>query len=261
MQLDVDRIVNTLRDRQLVPDTCQAVYVVGSGARGWSNKRSDIDLCLVSTEPWHVRDSIPVSVPLLPATVQWHTFHAHNHGWDLAYWTDAQVDQALAKVSWAEYDQVRATSDDVLAPREEVFIGRITTCVPVFGEDWVARRRAEIEASAFRSILVTRSLGSANMAIEDALGQLEDGDVHSAVLSTQRAFGHTVDALLEERGQYESNISKWRARRFQAANPSALSFARYWDIETMRDLDPDESSKWIGEVLTLCQDLSLKIEV
>lgn len=262
MQIDVGRMMDTLRARQLVPDTCQAAYVVGSAARGWSNNRSDVDLCLISTEPWSVPESIDVPVPLQPATVPWHTFHADNHGWDLAYWLDDQVDQMLAKISWAEYDQTRASSDDVLTPREEVFLARVATCVPLAGEDWLARRRAEIEASAFKSILVTRSLGSASLAVEDALGQMEIGDLHSAVLSARMAFGHTVDALLAERGEHESHITtKWRARRFRTANPTALTFAKYWAIETMQDFDPQEPSKWVTEVLTLCQDLSLKIDI
>lgn len=261
MQMDVDRMLETLRARQVVPDTCQAVYVVGSAARGWNNKRSDVDLCLISTEPWSDAESVGVGVPLQPPVVQWQTFHADNHGWDLAYWLDGQVDQMLAKISWAAYDRTLATSDDVLTPREEVFLGRLTTCVPLFGEDWLARRRAEIEASAFKSILVARSLGSAGMATEDALGQMENGDLNSAVLSARIAFGHTVDALLAERGEFESHIPKWRARRFQIANPATLDFAKYWALETMQDFDADDPSKWVSEVLTLCQDLSLKIDM
>ena len=108
--------------------------------------------------------------------------------------------------------------------------------------------------------MVTRSLGAAARAVEDSLGQLESGDLHSAVLSARRALGHTVDALLEERGQYGSQLSKWRPRRFQAANPASLPFAKYWELETMQGFDPDNPSKWVNEVLTLCQDLSMKIQ-
>lgn len=260
MQIDVDRMLETLHVRQLVPDTCQAIYVVGSAARGWSNKRSDVDICVISSEPWPGPETVGVPVLLQPSVVQWHTFHAAGRGWDVAYWLDGQVDQMLAKVSWSAYDRTRASSDDVLAPREEVFLGRIVTCAPLFGEDWLERRRAEIDASAYKSILVTRSLGSAGMAVEDALGQMENGDLHSAVLSARNAFGHVVDALLAERGEFECQITKWRARRFQEAGPAALSFARYWAIETMRDFDPGEPDKWVSEILTLCQDLSLKID-
>ncbi|WP_328332141.1 MULTISPECIES: nucleotidyltransferase domain-containing protein [unclassified Streptomyces] len=261
MQIDIGQILETLRGRQLVPDTCQAAFVVGSAARGWGNKKSDIDIYVVSTAPWSGADSIGVSVPLRPPVVQWHTFYADNRGCDLAYWLDDQVDQMIAKVSWAEFDQVRASSGDALVWREEIFLERVMTCLPLFGADWVARRRAEIDASAFRSILVTRSLGQADRAVEDTLGQLEDGDLNSAVLSARIVLGHTVDALLEERGQYGSSIPKWRTRRFLAADPATLSFAQYWDLETMREFDPGDPSKWINEVLTLCQDLSLKIEV
>ncbi|WP_329201389.1 nucleotidyltransferase domain-containing protein [Streptomyces sp. NBC_01435] len=261
MRMDTGRILATLRDRDLVPDQCQAAFLVGSTARGWSNKKSDLDICVVSAEPWSFPDSVEVAVSLEPDVVHWHTFHADNRDWDLAYWVDAQVDQMLTKISWAEYDQVRATSNDVLPPREESFLGRIATCVPLIGEDWVARRRAELDASAFRSVLVTRSLGAADRAIEDGLGQLADGDLHSAVISARLAYGHTVDALLEERGEYGSYHFKWRPRRFQAAQPEALTFDEYWAVETMRDFDPDDPKKWINKVLTACQDLALKVKV
>jgi hypothetical protein len=259
--MDLDRIVATLQARNLIPERCEAAFIVGSSARGWSNKRSDYDIYVISREPWPVLESIGVGVPLQPAEVGWHSFYTEGHGWDLAYWLDTQVDQMLAKVSWDEYDQVRATSGDTLAQREEVFLERIATCVPLLGEDWVMRRRSEIDASAFRSIVVTRSLGAANMAVEDALGQLENGDVNSAVISARFALGHAVDALLEEQGEYGSNIPKWRARRFKEVNPAALSFDKYWELETMRSYDPDDPARWINEVLTLCQDLSLKISV
>lgn len=261
MQIDVGQILATLRDRRLVPDTCQAAFLVGSAARGWSNKKSDYDIYVVSADPWPGPESVGVPVPLQPTTVQWHSFYADGHGWDLAYWLDDQVEQLLAKVSWRVYDQARATSGDTLAQREEIFLERVATCVPLVGGEWVARRRAEIDASAFRSILVTRSLGAANMAVEDTLGQLENNDLNSAVISARIALGHTVDALLEEQKQYGSNIPKWRARRFLAAEPATLPFAQYWDLETMRGFDPSDPAKWINEVLTLCQDLALKIEV
>lgn len=259
MQMDVNRLLDTLRARHLVPDTCQAALLMGSAARGWSNKRSDLDFCLISTEPWSPPDSVEVLVPLQPSGVLWHVFHADNHDWDLAYWVDGQVDQMLAKVARDAYDPVRAASDDVLTPREEGFLARLATCVPLVGDAWVERRRDELRASAFRTVLVTRSLGSASLAIEDALGQLENGDMHSAVLSARIALGHTVDALLEDVGEFGSQIPKWRARRFQEANPAALDFAQYWGLETMRTFDADEPSKWVHEVLALCQALSSKI--
>lgn len=261
MRVDVGRVMEVLRARHLVPDTCLALYAVGSAARGWSNRRSDLDLCLISTEPWFPPDSVEIPVPLRPSLFRRHTFHADNHVWDLTYWLDDHVEQMLTKISWAEFDQVRASSDDVLAPQEAVFLGRMAMCVPLVGEAWVARRRAEIDVSAFRSILVTRSLGAANLAIEDALGQMEIGDHDSAVLSARIAFDQTVDALLAERGEYESHIPKWRARRFRAADLRTLTFSSYWAIETMREFDHENPSKWISDVLTLCQDLALKVNI
>ncbi|MET8327069.1 nucleotidyltransferase domain-containing protein [Streptomyces sp. NPDC005181] len=261
MKIDTARALEILHDRQLVPDTCQAAFVVGSSARGWGNKKSDIDIYLVSKEPWSGPEMIDVSVPLRPATIGWHTFFADNRSFDLAYWLDDQVDQMMGKVSWDAFDRVRAASGDALAVKEEILLERVTTCLPLIGEDWLTRRRAEVDASAFRSILVTRSLGKADGAVDDSLGQLESGDPHSAVLSARIALHHTVDALLEEQGNYGSEPPKWQARRFRETSPTTLSFAKYWKLVTMREYNPDDPSRWINEVLTLCQDLALKIEV
>lgn len=260
MQVDVSRILETLQGRDLIPEKCRAALLVGSAARNWSNRKSDFDIYLVSTEAQSGAELVDVSVPLYPPVVGWHTFFADNRGWDLAYWVDDQVDQMLDKVSWNQFDRVRSESGDVLTLREEGFLERLATCVPLIGEDWLMRRRATLDASAFKSVLVTRSLGAADRAIEDTLGQLEEGDLNSATLSARMALRHTVDALLEEQGQYESNNIKWRARRFQLANPSKLSFADYWELETMHNFDSGDPAKWINEVLTLCQDLALKIE-
>jgi hypothetical protein len=261
MTMDVSRMLDILRDRQLLTDTCRAALVVGSAARGWSNTKSDVDVYLICTEPWSGRPSMEAPLPVDPPVVQWEAFYADGRGWDVSCWLDRQIDQMLAKVSWAEFDQAQAASGDVLAMREERFLERLPTCVALLGDEWLARRRGELDSSAFRSMLITRSLGDAARFVEDALGQMEAGDLTSAVLSARIAFGHAVDALLEERGEYGSHAPKWRARRFQIVRPKALSFDRYWELETMRTFDPADPSGWINEILTLCQDLSLKVEV
>ncbi|MDI6102285.1 hypothetical protein QLQ12_27070 [Actinoplanes sp. NEAU-A12] len=258
--MDVTPLLNTLRDRRMLPDPCIAVLLVGSAARGWSNSGSDLDIYLISDRPWPGADSAAIALPLDPPQVRSESFYLDGRRWELTYWQDRQVDQMLTKISWPEFDRDVAAGT-VLVLREEAFLERLASGVPLLGEQWLTGRRAELDASAFRSLLITRSLGAADDAVEDALGQLAGGDLHSAVISARIAFGHAVDALLEERGQYGSYAPKWRARRFLAANPQALSFEEYWDMETMRGLDPAAPEKWIRKVLTRCQDISLKVEI
>lgn len=254
-------IVDTLTACELLPTDSRAALLVGSAARGWDNGRSDYDFYVITTELRTSLTGHEVALPLDPPTVRIEVVYQAGRRWELRYWLDNQVDQILAKVSWAEFERDRAERQ-VLSPPEELLLARLTDCVLLTGADWLAARRAQLAASAFRQIVVARSLAAADDSIEDALGQLAAGQVHSAVLAAKQALGHTVDALLEEHGEYGgSHLSKWRPQRFQAAYPTALSFEEYWELETMRTYDPRHPAKWINDVLTICQDISAKVTI
>ncbi|MGE5829250.1 MAG: hypothetical protein ACM30G_12950, partial [Micromonosporaceae bacterium] len=198
-------------------------------------------------------------VPLDPPEVWATAFDSHGRFWEVTYWLECQVDQMLQKVSWTQFEH--DVKPGVLAPREEVFLGRLPTCVPLAGQPRIESWRATLDESAFRALCLSRSLAAADNAVEDALGQLDGGDLHSAVLSARKAFGHAVDALLEERGEYGSLWEKWRPQRFRAARPAVLSFEAYWRLETMQTFDPDAPADWVHDILTLCQDISMKVEI
>ena len=252
-------LIGTLAARRLLPADCLAVLLVGSAARGWDNGRSDYDFYVVTTGSWASRTCHAVAVPLDPPTVPVEVLYQAARRWELRYWLDSQVDQVFAKVSWAEFERDRAERP-VLSRPEELLLARLADCVLLTGEDWLAGRRGQLAESAFQQIVVARSLAAADDSIEDALGQLAAGQVHSAVLAAKQALGHTVDALLEEHGEYGGGqLSKWRPQRFQAARPTALSFEQYWELETMRNYDPLDPAKWINDVVTICQDISTKV--
>ncbi|MEU1881475.1 hypothetical protein ABZ470_29605 [Streptosporangium sp. NPDC020072] len=136
----------------------------------------------------------------------------------------------------------------------------------------IAERRAEAGAAlaaagwpsttpAFQAFLVTRSLAAADGCLDDALGQLATGDVTGAVLSARQALGHAVDALLESRGVYGSQLPKWRARRLAEARLPDLPFERYRALETMASFDQERPEAWVEEVVVLCRALSLRAEI
>lgn len=254
-------LVQTLATRGLLPEDRLALLLVGSAARGWDNGRSDYDFYVVTTESYTSETSQAVALPLDPPMVRTEMLYQAGRRWELRYWLDRQVDQILAKVSWAEFERERAERP-VLSPPEELLLARLGDCVLLTGADWLASRRVQFAASAFRQIVVARSLAAADESVEDALGQLAAGQVHSAVLAAKQALGHTVDALLEEHGEYGGgHLPKWRPQRFQAAKPAALSFEQYWELETMRTYDPQSPAKWINDVLTICQDVSAKVTI
>lgn len=247
-----------LQKRALLPETCLAVLIVGSASRGWDNGRSDYDIYLVSQRRWLGENGMELQVPLDPASVPVTVIQVDGRRWELKYWLDTQVDQMLAKVSWPQFES-GGLADQFLVAREEVFLERLITCVPLCGQDWTRRRRDALSSSAFGAFAVTRSLAQSDSSVEDALGQLAAGDTESAVISARRAFGHTVDALLESVGEYGFYSPKWRVRRLRAANPPSLTFEQYWAMETMRDFDPRDPGRWVELVVRACQELSMEI--
>lgn len=249
-----------LAGRSLLPGECLAAFVVGSVARGWDNVKSDYDIYLVSARQWQGEAGMELRLPLDPPSVPIAVIHVDGRRWEMKYWLDSQVDQMLAKVSWAQFEQ-GGVAGQFLADAEEVFLERLVPCVPLAGEEWVRRRREDLTRSAFGAAVVTRSLAWLDDSVEDAVGQLASGDPESAVISAKKAFGHAVDALLESVGEYGYYTPKWRARRFRAATPSALTFDEYWAIETMRDFDAREPGKWVGQVARVCKEISMNIVV
>ncbi|MEN3304581.1 MAG: hypothetical protein V7603_783 [Micromonosporaceae bacterium] len=244
----------------LVPPDALAVFCVGSVAHGWDNKRSDVDLVVVTARPWAVTRSRSIAVALQPRSIQTTSTELGTRKWEIKYWMDSQVDQMLAKVSHARFESGRTRSRTLVAA-EESFLERLPASVLLRGDGWIRRRREQLHRSAFRAFVVSRSLAAADSSIDDALGQLDGGDLASAVLSGRKAFGHTIDALLESHSVYGSQDPKWRARRFQAAKPPQVSYEAYWQLETMSGFDPERPVEWVERVVTFCRNLLLEVEM
>ncbi len=256
--LTAEQWLAPLTQHGLVPRSALAVLVVGSAARGWHNARSDYDIYVITNRRYCSVTSNFVPVPLTPSHLSTELLYRRGRQWDVTYWMDSQVDEVFSKVSWEALSKGTLTEDTLGMP-EELLLSRLGNCLTLLGQDWVDRGRIRLAESAFHSFVVVRSLGAAEDAVEDALGQLEAGDLESATISARKAFGHVVDALLESHGQYESHLPKWRPKRFNAANPDVMTFADYWRVETMQGYEVSDPGPWIKSVLTLCQDLAMRV--
>lgn len=258
--MSIDDWLAPLRGRGLIPGDSLAVFAVGSAARGWDNERSDFDIYVITASEWGSETSSRIRMPLNPPLLHSEMFYDRDRRWQVIYWLASQIEQMLTKVSWGEYERA-VYADDVLSSREELALGRLENCLPLLGDDWILKYRARLRATAFRSLVVARSLSAANDAIEDALGQMESGHMESATISAKWALDHAIDALVEAHGEYGSQIPKWRPNRVRAVSPAILPFQKYWALETMRDYDPEDPGRWIREVLTICQDISSRVEL
>ncbi|MFD8805373.1 nucleotidyltransferase domain-containing protein [Streptomyces sp. NPDC059597] len=259
MTIDLSRCLPELAGRGLLPASYHSAFVVGSLARGWANRASDVDVYVVGDAPWTGSLSSAIRVPLTHAEVPTETWYTGDLRWEVKYWTTGQLAEILRKVSWDSFETVSPIGQ-LLSRDEEQLLERLLFCHPLDGEEWVARQRELIGSSAFGASVVSYCLTNADDFVDDALGQLADGDTASAVLSARQAFGHVVDALLASHGEC-NRLVKWRARRMLAAQPEALPYERYWEVETMAGFDPAAPEKWVRDVVALCKSLSLKVEV
>ncbi|MFG1838774.1 nucleotidyltransferase domain-containing protein [Micromonospora sp. NPDC049175] len=256
---DVDMIRDHLRKEKLLPDSCLTAYIGGSFARGWHNEASDADVYVVSEEAWAGPTAVPLAVGLEPGHVLSEQTHVGALRCDVEYWTSAQVDQLFAKMSW-EALRSGAAASTRLSVDESFFLERVGHAVALDGAEWLAERQAALRASAYVPGLVIKAFNMTDGYAEDAAGQLGNGDTVSAVLSARLAFNHAVEGLLAHRGEY-GNSPKWRARRFQAADPPELSFEEYWALETMRSFDADHPEQWIVEVITVSRRLQSLVPI
>lgn len=258
--IDYATIAGGLRENGLLPGSCRSVFVSGSLVRGWGNATSDLDAIVVSDEPWRSASAESSHVALVPDTLQHESTFLGGIRCDIEYWLDSQVDQLMEKVSIARFESGEPTWQ-TLSPDEVAMLERMPYAIASGEGGWLERRQAQLRSSAHRAVLVSQSLDHCGSYVEDVAGQCEAGDIDSAVLTARLAFGHAVDGLLAGAGQFGSRWPKWRARRFREANPSILSFDEYWAIETMQTFDPSQPRKWIDEVIRLCRNISMEVEV
>ncbi|GAA0549683.1 hypothetical protein GCM10010172_34680 [Paractinoplanes ferrugineus] len=259
VDLGVEQLYGALREKELVPDSCRAVFIGGSVARGWQHSRSDTDLYLVSGEAWEGESDGFNTVAVDPASVPTNVTFVDGNRIELRYWQESQFDQVLAKVTWDAYQNADSFGQK-LSQHEAALLSRLTSALVLVGDEWVTRRREEVAASAFRSMLALRCLSEADSWVRDALGMTESGDFASAVLAAQNALAASADAL--SLGSHEYSIEpKWRARRMEIIGSPILPFDRYWELATMRTYDPANPTAWIESVLEVCREVALEVEV
>ncbi|MFJ6384879.1 hypothetical protein ACIQI7_33325 [Kitasatospora sp. NPDC092039] len=245
-----------LRAQGLLPDAPLCIFQAGSIVRGWGNPSSDIDLFVITGEPW---SGSLGGAPIPFGADEFRAIETYADGTrcDIRYLTDKQIDTVLSKVSHQAFES--AVGEGVQLDRQEtVTLEWLRHGQALENADWLTRRAQELADSAFGSVLVQRGLNYSDTRVEDAVGQMAIGDLESAVLSARVALEYAVDALLASHAEYGQN-AKWRARRFRAVEQSVLSFDEYWALETMQSFDPADPAAWVNEVLPVCRRISMSV--
>ncbi|WP_327035182.1 nucleotidyltransferase domain-containing protein [Micromonospora ureilytica] len=259
MNQNFSEYVDVLREQNLLPSSTRCVFVTGSLARGWVHETSDIDLVVVSAEPFEDDRLAEITVVLEPDSLGLAAFTHEGRRGEVKYWLDTQVDQLFGKVSRKAFDEDQRIGSR-LTEVEEFFLGRLGTCIPILGEDWLLRRQQDLQESAFQRFMIMQALNNSDRAADAAFGLLASGEADGAVLAARQAFGWSMEALLINHGEYSVDM-KWRPRRMRVAAPSLVSYEQYWSIETMREYSTQNPGEWVETVVDLCKELSMEIEV
>jgi 2-phosphosulfolactate phosphatase len=250
--LPLAEIAVELADRGLIPASCRAAYVTGSRVRGWGNADSDLDVVVLTDgrqpDPGIGLSAIGRGANVIHAT----SVTVAGITCDIEYWPEKQVGALLSRASWQQFG-VKAQERQFMI-YEINFLDRLGYAVAISEPERLRYWQEQLRTSAFRAMRAKYWLHEAEHFVEDARGQLAGGDAHSATLSARLAFGCAVDALLARYGQLSQN-GKWRARRLLAADPPELSFAQYWNTETMAGLDRDDPRQWIESVAVQAAEL------
>jgi predicted nucleotidyltransferase len=257
---DFSSVVPELRSRGLLPDSHDSVFLSGSLVRGWGNKTSDLDVTVVSGDAWKSSIGEFEHVPLEPNSLQYEQTYVDGRRWDVEYWTSAQLEQVLGKITREQFADERGAWRS-LSYYEVALLERLPYAQPADDGEWLRHTQRRLTESAHGSVLAARSLREADGCAEDATGQLDAGDLHSAVISARLALQHAVDALTASHGQVGSLWPKWRARRMRLIDTDVLSYERYWRLETMRDYRPEDARAWVEQVIGVCQRISMAVEL
>lgn len=256
---DLATPLQLLESHDLLPEDPLAVVLVGSRARGWAHAGSDIDIMAVVQEPITDSRAVELEVSVRPGRIQAVGIYAGGPRLEIKYWLADQIDQVLTRVSWNAYEN-RDSSEERLDVQSRIMLERLMNGVPLRGDSWARSLAERIRSSAFRAFQVDSALAICDGRAESALGMLASGDADSAVLAAREAFDSAIDALLMAHGELNLN-RKWRARRFRELSPGSMSYAEYWEWETMRGLDPGKPEEWVRAVVRLCKNIWLDIDL
>jgi hypothetical protein len=258
--VDFTAVVPELKARGLLPDEYDGVFCSGSIARGWGSSTSDLDVTVVAPRQWTSSQAETQHIALTPDVLQYETIFVDGMRWDVEYWTSGQFAQVMDKVSTEQFADEHGTWRS-LSYHEIAMLARFPYAVPTEDDGWLRAAQLDLAASAHRSVLIARSLREADGYTEDTAGQVENGDLDSAVISARLALQNAIDGLTAYHGQFGSLWPKWRARRMQLIESDVLSYERFWELETMAGYRREDAVAWIEAAIGVCRAVSMAVEL
>ncbi|MEU9047979.1 MULTISPECIES: hypothetical protein [unclassified Kitasatospora] len=234
-----------------------SVFVSGSLIWGWAHANSDLDLYVISKEPFVAGPGmetferhISTADPLIWITLgEFGPFRT-----DIEIWREEQVDEIIGRfangVPNQEMPEIGMSEHDMLH--------RLASGAPIAGDDWFNSRRDAIRASSFSAWLAEAKKLDAEGFLEDVAGLLASNDEHAAVIAAREAFNRSLAGLLALYGEYGVS-PKWMFKRVLAAQPTEISKDEAWELLTMKGCH-EAPAKWAEHAAAVATRLLIGIE-
>lgn len=241
--------------------TC--VFMSGSVTMGWGNESSDIDVFVITAEPFPTSESNLLFIEQRVSTadpVAWiavgelGAFRA-----DIEIWHEAQVEELIERFG-RDADapgRYRGYNGPFGFAERELFY-RLTAGVPLIGEPWWQQRADAILTSDYRLWLAEEVKNAVENRLEDAVGMLKAEDYESAVLAAHQTLIHSLTALLATYGDF-SQQPKWLYRRLCAYTPAEVTVPDAWRLLSMAGAY-ESPGEWVRAATDLASRLVLAVE-
>ncbi|GGY26836.1 PqqD family protein [Paludibacterium paludis] len=222
-RLDMTRLEAFVRE-QFAPLPDEPVYLTGSLVEGLGNRRSDLDVYLLTDRgmPSTLINGSMAIMALERTTV------------DLEVISPARVDALLARLASLPSNEMRdqRVSATAFAPAELKFLHNLRIGAPICNEDAFRRIASQVEGRRLARLLFDHAVAWINSLHVDILGLIEDRDHASARHLLHHYLGHLAAAFLAANGN-TNPAEKWRVRKLaglalgggRAAMPGGASVA------------------------------------
>ena len=243
----------SLRKLSLPPGvTC--AWLAGSALGTGPRAPRDLDVVVVSAEALPVAPTCFRGRPgLTPDRVAVLTTRDEGTPLDVELWLERQVDQVLSLRDVEE-------PASMLTGWQLDLLHSVQAGAALAGGEWLAPRTAAVRASTLSPRLASACLATADALLDDALERLAVGDHETAALAARDGLDQVVDALTLRQGELAPS-ARWRSLRVRGAPPPPLTWAEYWDWQSLSRYEPERPERWILAVIDRARELMLDVSL
>ncbi|MFD3686491.1 hypothetical protein ACFWTE_16920 [Nocardiopsis sp. NPDC058631] len=241
--------------REIAGTDARYALLSGSYARGWEHTHSDVDVVVGGPGPGNP-DGTGAERRLR---------YVDGRRWEVEYYPPAFVDRLAASVERAVAAVERGAEPlSVIGSYELSRALRLHNGIALFGADRAEHHRARMRDAGLERVALQLAVDHCDEGLDDALGLLAAGDLHSSVQAAAAALGHAVDAFLADHGELIPG-AKWRYRKYLAlagslpAEELPLDPRSCWRWLTLADLDMSAPGPWVERAVAQCQSILFDI--